>query len=41
MASNVTEQVTEKVEASKYYSVQLDESSEVSNIAHLLTFIRF
>jgi hypothetical protein len=38
-ASNVKEQLTEKVNASKYYSVQLDECSEVSNTAHLLTFI--
>jgi hypothetical protein len=41
MASNVKEQLTEKVKASKYYSIQLYESTDVSNTAHLLTFIRF
>jgi hypothetical protein len=30
-----------KVKASKYYSIQLDESTEASNMDHLLTFIRF
>jgi hypothetical protein len=40
MASNVKKQLTEKVKASKYYSIQLDESTDVSNMAHL-TFIRF
>jgi hypothetical protein len=39
MASNVKEQLIEKVKASKYYSIQLDESTDVSNMAHL-TFIR-
>jgi hypothetical protein len=38
--SNVKEELIEKVKASKYYSVQLYESTDVSNIAHL-TFIRF
>jgi serine/threonine protein phosphatase PrpC len=41
MASKIKEQLIEKVKASKYYSVQLDESTDVSNMAHLLTFIRF
>jgi hypothetical protein len=41
MASNVKEQLIEKIKASKYYSVQLDESTEVSNMAHHLTFIRY
>jgi hypothetical protein len=41
MASNVKEQSIEKVKASKYYSFQLDENTDVSNMAHLLTFIRF
>jgi hypothetical protein len=40
MTSNVKEQLIEKVRASKYYSIQLDENTDVSNIAHLLTFIR-
>jgi hypothetical protein len=40
-ASNVKEQLTEKVNASKYYSVHLDGSSEVRNTAYFLTFIRF
>jgi hypothetical protein len=40
MASNVKEQLTENVKASKYYSIQLGESTDVSNMAHL-TFIRF
>jgi hypothetical protein len=30
-----------KLRLSKYYSIQLDESNDVSNMAHLLTFIRF
>jgi hypothetical protein len=41
MASNVKEQLMENGKASKYYSIQLDESTDVSNMAHLLTFIRF
>jgi hypothetical protein len=41
MASNVKEQLIEKVKASKYYFVQMDESTDVSNMAHLLKFIRF
>jgi hypothetical protein len=41
MASNVNEQLIEKVKASKYYSIQSDERADVSNTAHLLTFIRF
>jgi hypothetical protein len=41
MASNIQEQLIENVKASKYYHIQLDESSDVSNIAHLITFIRF
>jgi hypothetical protein len=40
MASNVKEQLIEKLKANKYYSIQLDESTDVSNKAHLLTFIR-
>jgi hypothetical protein len=40
MASNVKKQLMEKVKASKYYSIKLDESNDVSNMAHL-TFIRF
>jgi hypothetical protein len=36
MASNVKEQLIEKVKASKYYSTQLDESTDVRNMAHLL-----
>jgi ribosomal protein L10 len=39
MVSNVKEQLIEKVKASKYYSIQLDESTDVSNIAYLLTLI--
>jgi hypothetical protein len=41
MASNVKEQLIEKVKTIKYYSIQLDESTDVSNMAHLLTFMRF
>jgi hypothetical protein len=41
MASNVKEQLIEKVKAIKYYSIQLDESTDVSNMDHLLIFIRF
>jgi hypothetical protein len=41
MASNVKEQLAENTEGSKYYSIQLDESTDVSNIVHILTFIRF
>jgi hypothetical protein len=40
MASNIKKQLMENVKVSKYYSVQLDESTDVSNMAHLLTFIR-
>jgi hypothetical protein len=41
MASNVKEQLIEKVKVSEYYSIQLDESTDVSNISHLFTFIKF
>jgi hypothetical protein len=41
IASNVKEQLIEKVNASKYYSIHLDESTDISNMAHILTFIRF
>jgi hypothetical protein len=41
MASNVKEQSTENVEGSIYYSIQLDESTDVSNIIHPLAFISF
>jgi hypothetical protein len=41
MALNVKEELSEKVKASKYYSIQLDENTDVSNMTHLLTFIRF
>jgi hypothetical protein len=41
MASNVKEQFIEKVDASKYFSIQLDESTAASNRAHILRFIRF
>jgi hypothetical protein len=41
MASKVKEQLTAKFKASKYYSIQLDESTAASSTAHLLTFIRF
>jgi hypothetical protein len=41
MASNVKEQFIDKVKGSKYYSIQLDETTGVNNMAHLLTFIRF
>jgi hypothetical protein len=33
MASNVTEQLIEKVKSSEYYSLQLDKSTDVSNIS--------
>jgi hypothetical protein len=41
VASNVKEQLTEKVKASKYYSNQLEEGADVSNTTHLVTVIRF
>jgi hypothetical protein len=37
MASNVKEQLAENINGSKYYSIQLDESTDVSNVVHLLT----
>jgi hypothetical protein len=40
MVSNVKEQLIEKVKASKY-CIQLDESTDVSNMGHHLTFMRF
>jgi hypothetical protein len=36
MASNVMEQLIEKVTAGKYYSFRLDENTDVSNTAHFL-----
>jgi hypothetical protein len=41
MASNVKEQTTENVKASSYYSIPLNESIDVNNIARIFTFIRF
>jgi hypothetical protein len=40
-ASNFKEYLIAKVKATRYYSIQLFQSNDVSNIAHLLTFIRF
>jgi hypothetical protein len=39
MASNDKLQLNEKVKASRYYSIQLNESTDVSNPAYILTFI--
>jgi hypothetical protein len=39
IASNVKEQIIEKVKTSKYYYNQLDENTDVSNVAGLVTFV--
>jgi hypothetical protein len=41
MALNIKEEVIKEVKASKYYYFQLDVSTDISNMAHLLTFVRF
>ena len=41
MSNNIIEQLISRVLKSQYYSLQLDESTDVSNNANLLAFIRY
>lgn len=41
MAQDVSAQLSEQVRASEYFALQLDESTDVSNAAQLLVYIRF
>ncbi|CAK9828128.1 Zinc finger BED domain-containing protein 5 [Anthophora retusa] len=41
MSCNIKEQLISKMLKSQYYSLQLDESTDVSNNANLLAFIRY
>ena len=41
LSLNVKEQLVDKIRASKYFSIQLDETTDITNMAHLLTYIRF
>ena len=41
MSNNIKEQLISRVLKSQYYSLQLDESTDVSNNANLLAFIRY
>ncbi|XP_060759506.1 zinc finger BED domain-containing protein 5-like [Neoarius graeffei] len=41
MAEDVSTQLLEQVRASDYYALQLDESTDVANVAKLLVYIRF
>jgi hypothetical protein len=38
-ATNVKEQLVEKAKSCKYYYIQLVKSTDVSNMAHLVTFM--
>ena len=41
MAVNVEEQVIEQVKKSKYFAIQLDKSTDLSNCAILVCFVRY
>ncbi|KAJ8333547.1 hypothetical protein SKAU_G00415550 [Synaphobranchus kaupii] len=41
MAQDVSAQLLEQVRASEYFALQLDKSTDVSNAAQLLVYIRF
>ncbi|XP_053145433.1 zinc finger MYM-type protein 6-like [Hemicordylus capensis] len=41
LSSDIEEQVTEKVKLSKVFSLQLDESTDISNKATLLCYVRY
>ena len=41
MAVDVEEQVTEQVKKSKYFAIHLDESTDLSNCAVLVYFVRY
>ena len=41
MAQDVSAQLLEQVRASEYFALQLDKSTDVSNAAELLVYIRF
>ena len=41
MASDIQNQVLERMKGSPFFSIQLDESTDVSNAALLLVFVRY
>ena len=41
MASDILNQVFERIKGSPFFSIQLDESTDVSNAALLLVFVRY
>ncbi|XP_062294532.1 zinc finger BED domain-containing protein 5-like [Scomber scombrus] len=41
MADNVLDQLIQDVKASRFYAIQLDESTDIANIANLLAYIRY
>jgi len=41
MADNVENQLIKKIKSSDYYSIQIDETTDISKCAQLLTYVRF
>ena len=41
MADNVLDQLIQDVKASRFYAIQLDESTDIANVANLLAYIRY
>ncbi len=41
MASNVKDQLLANIMQSQYYALQLDETTDVAGLAHLLTYVRY
>uniref|UniRef100_A0A8D0A9E2 DUF4371 domain-containing protein n=1 Tax=Sander lucioperca TaxID=283035 RepID=A0A8D0A9E2_SANLU len=41
MASNVKDQLISQIKASRFFALQLDESTDIANLANLLTYVRY
>ena len=41
MSDDIEQQLLERIKSSPYYAIQIDESTDVSNIALLLVFVRY
>ncbi|XP_056095124.1 zinc finger BED domain-containing protein 5-like [Rhinichthys klamathensis goyatoka] len=41
MASNVNDQLISRIKASRYFALQLDESTDIANLANLLAYVRY
>ncbi|CAK6977310.1 zinc finger BED domain-containing protein 5-like [Scomber scombrus] len=41
LPDNVLDQLIQDVKASRFYAIQLDESTDIANVANLLAYIRY